>query len=99
MEYLLFTPQEMAHALADRHKKLRLSRKWKRKTLAQRSDVSVASLVRFEQEGKISLESFLKLLNALGRLDEVESLLRPATAKSIDELDKQAVKTPKRGSV
>ncbi len=99
MEYLLFTPQEIARSLADRYKKLRLSRKWKRTTLAQRSGVSVASLVRFEQKGKVSLESFLKLLNALGRLDEVEKLLLPPTAKSIDELEKQEVRTPKRGSV
>lgn len=99
MEHLLFTPQEIGLALADRHKKLRLSKKWKRSTLAQRSGVSIASLIRFEQEGKISLESFLKLLNALGRLDEVEKLLLEPTATSIDELEKQAVKTPKRGSV
>ncbi len=99
MEYSLSTPQEIARTLADRHKKLRLLKNWKRTTLAQRSGVSVASLIRFEQEGKISLESFLKLLNALGRLDEVETLLLPPTAKSIDELEKQEVRTPKRGSV
>jgi len=99
MEHLLFTSQEIAHTLADRLKKLRLSRKWKRSTLAQRSGVSVASLVRFEQKAKISFESFLKLLNALGRLDEVERLLLPPNAKSIDELEKQEIKIPKRGSL
>ncbi len=91
--------QEIALTLAERHKKLRLSKKWKRTTHAQRSGVSVASLIRFEREGKISLESFLKLLNALGRMDEAENLLLPPTAKSIDELEKQEVRISKRGSV
>jgi len=99
MKHLLYTPQEIARTLADRHKKLRLSKKWKRTTLAQRSGVSIASLIRFEQEGKISLESFLKLLNALGRLDDVEKLLVAPSATSIDELEKQTIQTSKRGSV
>ncbi len=99
MKHLLFTPTEIAKKLADRHKELRLLKKWKRTTLAQRSGVSVASLIRFEQKGQTSLESFLKLLNALGRLDEVEKLLLPLAAKSIEELEKLEIKTPKRGSI
>ena len=99
MEYLLFTPHEIARKLADRHKKLRLSKKWKRTTLAQRSGVSVASLIRFEQKAQISLDSFLKLLNALGRLDEFEKILLPPSANSIEELEKQEIKTLKRGSL
>ncbi len=99
MEYSFYTAPEIALALADRVKELRLSKRWKRNTLAKRSGVSVASLIRFEQKGLVSLENFLKLVNALGRLDEVEKLLLPSIAGSIEELEQQAVKTPKRGSV
>ncbi|MBT4289037.1 MAG: helix-turn-helix transcriptional regulator [Deltaproteobacteria bacterium] len=99
MEHWLTTPNEVAKILADRHKNLRLSKKWKRTTLSNRSGVSVASLIRFEQTAQISLENFLKLLFALGRLDEVDDLLQSQVAKSIDDLENQVIKNPKRGSI
>lgn len=99
MEYKLLTSKEMARTLANRHKNLRLLKKWKRTTLAERSGVSVASLVRFEQTAQISLDNFLNLLSALGRLEEVDKLLLPPVAGSIEELEKQEIKTPKRGSL
>ena len=99
MEFLLLTPKEVARSLADRHKTLRLLKKLKRKTLAERSGVSVASLIRFEQQAQISLENLLKLFAALGRLDEIDNLLRPPVAKTIDDLEKEEIKTPKRGSI
>ena len=99
MEHWLTTPNEVAKILADRHKNLRLSKKWKRTTLSNRSGVSVASLIRFEQTAQISLENFLKLLFALGRLDEVDDLLQSQVAKSIDDLENKAFNNPKRGSI
>jgi hypothetical protein len=99
MEHWLTTPNEVAKILADRHKNLRLSKKWKRTTLSKRSGVSVASLIRFEQTAQISLENFLKSLFALGRLDEVENLLQSQVAKSIDDLENKAFNNPKRGSI
>jgi len=95
----LLTRKEMAETLADRLKYLRLSKKWKRTTLADRSGVSVASLIRFEQTAQISLDNFLNLLSALGRLDEVEGLLLPPAAASIEELEENIVKKPKRGLI
>ena len=99
MEYRLYTPGETAKALAERHKKLRLLNKLTRRTLAERSGVTVASLIRFEQQAQISLENLLKLFSALGRLDEIENLLHPPAAKSIDDLEKQEIPTPKRGTI
>ncbi|MCF6334455.1 MAG: helix-turn-helix domain-containing protein [Spirochaetales bacterium] len=99
MEYSLLTQKEMAKILADRLKELRLSKKWKRTTLADRSGVSVASLIRFEQTAQISLENFLKLLFVLGRLDEVNKLLLPPSAGSIDELESKETGIPKRGVI
>ena len=80
-------------------KRLRLQKKWKRSTLAERSGVSGSSLRRFEQTGKISLENFLRLLSALGRLDEMDDLLQPPTIQSIDDLEKREQKIPQRGSI
>ena len=99
MEYNLLSSKEIAKILADRLKKIRLLKNWKRTTLAKRSGVSVASLIRFEQTSQISLDNFLDLLSALGRLDEAMKLLLPPVAGSIEELEKQEIKTPKRGLI
>ncbi|MBW1867340.1 MAG: helix-turn-helix transcriptional regulator [Deltaproteobacteria bacterium] len=99
MKFELKTTGEMAQTLAKRLKNLRLLRKWKRSTLAERSGVSEASLRRFEQTARVSLENFLKLLSALDRLDEMDELLQPPPVKSIDDLEARKQKLPKRGSI
>ena len=38
----------------------------------------------------MSLSNLLQILSALGRLDELEGLLRPPPAKSIEELEARA---------
>ena len=80
MKCFLKTLGEVADSLAARLKALRLMKKWKRATLATRSGVTEASLKRFEQSGKISPDNFLKLIFALGRLDEADELLNPPAA-------------------
>ncbi|MCP3932887.1 MAG: helix-turn-helix domain-containing protein [Bacteroidetes bacterium] len=45
--------------------------------VAEESGVSLGSIKRFEQAGKISLESLLKLAQRLGRLSEFEPILVP----------------------
>ncbi len=99
MKFELKTTGEIAQALAKRMRDLRLQKKWKRTTLAERSGVSESSLRRFEQTARISLENFLKLLSTLGRLDEMDKLLQPPTVKSIDDLETLKKKLPKRGSI
>ncbi len=98
MKFNLTTPEEAAKILAKRLKELRLLKKWKRTTLAKRSGVSISSLIRFEQSAQISLNNFLKLSFALGRIDEADKLLLPPPAASIDELEERESEIPKRGS-
>jgi transcriptional regulator with XRE-family HTH domain len=69
------TPLEISKALAERHRALRKQLKMSQKEMAERSGVSLGSLKRFENTGKTSLDSLLKLLHLLGRLNEFESLL------------------------
>jgi transcriptional regulator with XRE-family HTH domain len=97
--FSLYTPEDVSRLLAQRLKELRLSRKWKRSTLALRSGVSEASLKRFEQTGQISLDSLLKLAFCLGRLDDLAGLFIPAPAASMEELERRQEQRPKRGSV
>ncbi|HLN74478.1 MAG: helix-turn-helix domain-containing protein [Methylococcaceae bacterium] len=71
------TPLEVSIALAERHRTLRKELKLSQEEMAERSGVSLGSLKRFENTGKISLESLLKLMHLLGRLNEVDKLLLP----------------------
>ena len=98
-KYQLNTTVDVARTLAGRAKTLRLQKKWKRATLAARSGVSESSLRRFEQTGKVSLENFLNILLALGRLDEMHELLQPPAARTIEDLMKKKEKLPQRGSI
>ena len=93
------TPTEMAQKLAQAVRSLRLARSWTRDTLAKRAGVSKASLKRFENSGKASLELQLKVAHALGRLHEFEDLLSASRAKSLAELERLSqAQGRKRGS-
>jgi transcriptional regulator with XRE-family HTH domain len=98
--FSLATPEQAGKKLADRAKALRLARGWKRSTLAERSGVSLASLRRFEESGRVSLQNLLELAFALNRLDDFDSLLQPPRAASLAELE-VAEKRParKRGRI
>jgi transcriptional regulator with XRE-family HTH domain len=68
--------------------------------LAKRAGVSLASLRKFEQKGLISLQSYLKILMALGILAQiVEATAPPPEAfSSIDDvLAEPEKKTRKKG--
>lgn len=98
--FSLTTPEQVSKTLADRIRALRLARGWKQITLARRSGVSLASLRRFEESGRVSLQSLLKLAFALNRLDEFDGLLQPPPASSLAELEAAEKRPPrKRGRV
>ncbi len=97
--YPLHTPEEVAHELAQKARRLRLYRNWKQSTLSERSGVALASLRRFERTGEVSLKHLLRLCFALGRLDDFHSVLLQAGAGSIRELEaRTAAPGPERGT-
>ena len=98
LPFTINTPCKIAKILAERVKTLRLQQNWSRRTLAERSGVTEASLKRFETTGKISLERLLMLAGALGCLNAFEELLTPPPAMTLAELEKQLAKpSRKRG--
>jgi transcriptional regulator with XRE-family HTH domain len=68
------TPSEVSKDLAKRHKLLRKKLRLSQKEIAERSGVSLGSLKRFENKGKISLEALLKLAHLSGRLKDFDSI-------------------------
>ena len=83
---LLFAPSDIAKQLADRLKRIRKRKKITQHQLAARSNVSYASLCRFEQTGQISLESLIKLTMELGLVDEIRELFTRPVYTSIEEV-------------
>jgi transcriptional regulator with XRE-family HTH domain len=81
------TPSEVSLELAKRLKVIRKQLKLTQADLAERSGVSLGSLKRFENSGRISLESLLKLAHLLGKLKEFENLLQvDSNLKDIEKL-------------
>jgi len=76
-------PAEVLKNTGAKQIQLRKALKLTQAEMAARSGVSLGSLKRFERSGKISMESFLKLLLILNRLEEFNSLL-----KHVDDLKK-----------
>lgn len=70
------TPSEVSKDLAKRHKLLRKKLRLSQKEIAERSGVSLGSLKRFENTGKISLEALLKLAHLSGRLKDFDSIFQ-----------------------
>ncbi len=80
------TPQDVMLRLAGRMKSVRKRKKITQKQLAARSNVSYASLRKFEQTGQISLESFIKLSMELGLINEINDLFTEPVYASIEEV-------------
>ena len=70
------TPKEIMKLLAGNVRAIRKQEKISQKKLSEISGVSYESLARFERTGMVSLESLLKICNALGRLSEFETILQ-----------------------
>lgn len=80
-------PKDVRLDLADKHRKIRKEKGLTQTELAERSGVSLGSLKRFETQGKVSLESLLKLVFVLGRLSDFETVLKPTeNLKHVEKL-------------
>ena len=85
-DQMLFAPSDVAKQLAGRLKRIRKRKKITQHQLAARSNVSYASLCRFEQTGLISLEAFIKISMELGVVDELKDLFTRPVYTSIEEV-------------
>lgn len=97
----LLSPTKSQKKLADNARAKRLQMDLTQEGLANRSGVALRTLRKFEQEGAISLESFLKLYMVLGGLDDIIAASAPKKIafSSIDEVLKTpSTKTRQRGT-
>jgi len=80
------SPKEVMLHLSKNIITLRKQMKMSQKELSERSGVAYASVRKFESTGIISLESLLKVCEALKRLTDFESILRPSDMKRKKDL-------------
>jgi transcriptional regulator with XRE-family HTH domain len=97
---LLISIPKAQQKLAANIKALRLAHGLTQEGLAERADVSLPTLRKFEQKGVLSLLSFTKLCMALGCLEKVleaTTSSQPQFSSIDDVLKGQKATTPKRG--
>ena len=92
----IYSTEEIGMQIAQNAKQLRLSVNMSRKTLALHSGVSLGSIQRLEQQGKVSLENLLKIAHALSALDGFLGLFELPEPKTIRDLQLRE-NLPKRG--
>ena len=86
MDYIWDTPSDVTLRLAKKMKAIRRRKKITQKQMASRSNVSYATLRKFEQTGQISLESFVKLTMELGLVSEINNLFTQPVYNNIEEV-------------
>ena len=81
------TIQSVTEQLVEREKLRRKKMHLSQRDLANKSGVSYASIRRFENIGEISLNSLLKIANALDCLEEFNSVFKMPVVKSLKDYD------------
>lgn len=84
----LMSPSKAQATLAGHMRERRLALGLTQAGLSERSGVALATLRKFEQTGKISVESLFKLMAIVGGLEAVLEAAKPApeTFDSIDDV-------------
>lgn len=73
--FVLFKqPADVKLELAQRIKQLRKANKFTQQELAQRTNVSLGSIKRFEQKGEISLHHLLEIAQILDVIEDFDHL-------------------------
>lgn len=95
---LPITPAKAQMKLAGHLRARRLASGLTQEGLALRSGVSLPTLRKFEQKGLISLGSFLKLMMAVGGLEDIVEAAAPRGPEfsSIDEVLKAEKASPRK---
>ena len=81
----LLSADEVAQALAQRLRTLRLQRGWTQVETAARAGMTLASYKRFERRGEIAFKSLLKIAIAFAEVHAFHALFQPPAYRSLDE--------------
>jgi transcriptional regulator with XRE-family HTH domain len=92
----MMTTQEMQFHIARQVRAKRLEFNLSQQTLSEKSGVSYGSLKKFENTGKISLESLIKLALTLGCMEDFKSLFASKEPEKVLSLDEMIKNEPRK---
>ena len=84
-------PERLSMILAQNCRKRRLDKGMSRRALSESTGIPEPTLERFETKGKISLDSFLKLVVEFGWYDEMVAIMgssKYTTGKELETINK-----------
>lgn len=91
------SPNSKAKALAERVRQRRLELNLTQEGLSAKAGITLATCRRFEQTGKISLDSLLQIAYALDALNDFDQVFATPRYTTLDEALNASNKTRKRG--
>ncbi len=87
LSFALATQAEICEALGARLKAQRLARLLPRRELAERAGVAEGTLRNLEVKGVATLESLIRVIQALGLANELETLFALTRPRSIEQME------------
>lgn len=84
--YTLDNADDIAETIASDFRKRRIEKNLTRDQVAEKSEVAVSNIVRFEQKGLISLKNLISLAMALGYTSEIKNLFSQPKYSTMEEL-------------
>jgi transcriptional regulator with XRE-family HTH domain len=97
MDVSVMSPVELTDELGARVRRERLRRNLSQQTLAERAGVSRLTVTRMEAGSPVTLPSFLSVLVALGRAGDLNAVLAPMEAQTLEQFVGESQPTRRRG--
>ncbi|MBY0238815.1 MAG: helix-turn-helix domain-containing protein [Burkholderiaceae bacterium] len=96
LDFAFATHQEICAELGQRLKRQRLVQALTQKDLAERAGVALGTVKNLEAKGISSLESLIRIVMALGLLDDLASLFELQATYSIAQMERAQLAERKR---
>lgn len=84
--FMLDNADDIAKAMANDFRKRRIEKNLTREQVAEKANVAVSNIVRFEQKGLISLKNLIGIAMALEYTTEVKNLFAEPKYSTMEEL-------------
>lgn len=84
--YTLDNADDIAKAMANDFRKRRIEKNLTREQVAEKANVAVGNIVRFEQKGLISLKNLIGIAMALEYTTEVKNIFAEPKYSTMEEL-------------
>src|SRR6188474_1459026 len=87
----LATPDELVHELGSRLRTQRLASRVTQQELAQRAGVALGAIKKLESDGNTTLQTFVRVVQALSLTSDLENVLMLKPHISIAEMERAAM--------